>query len=308
VIIVRPAGCPAHPVAPHDDGMSLVWINGTLVDKSEAKISVFDHGFLYGDGVWTDLRAFGGKLLWPTRTLKLFIENFHHIEVPFTIDELQTAILETLQANSRKDGYIRVIATRGAGTLGPDPRKLDPTVIIIAEEYQPFPQELYEHGLHVVRTPVVPPDDIGSTLGASRTLVEAKRFALEEGCLEVIFLDESGNVLGGIEGGYSFIKDGMLHGRTHDMIFLMCWDGGVPIPPRVKGDHRVAFNTIHEFDEVFLAGTACGVIGIAKVDGKPIGTGREGPITKRIREAYRKLTRGESDIASRGAATDGSQG
>src|SRR5262245_4751792 len=120
--------------------MSLVWINGRLVDKADARVSPFDHGFLYGDGVWEPLRAFGGKLFRPDDHMRLLSHAAKSlsIDLPMPVDAIVAAIHETLIANQRTDGYIRVIVTRGPGTLGPDPRKIEPQVIVIAEEYQPF--------------------------------------------------------------------------------------------------------------------------------------------------------------------------
>ena len=121
--------------------MSQVWINGRLVDKADAKVSPFDHGFLYGDGVWEPLRVYGGKLFRPDDHMRLLTHSARvlGIHLPLSSDEIVAAIYQTVNANLRTDGYIRVIVTRGPGTLGPDPRKIDPQVIVIAEEYQPFP-------------------------------------------------------------------------------------------------------------------------------------------------------------------------
>src|SRR5438874_8706246 len=108
--------------------MSLLWINGKLVDKSEARVSPFDHGFLYGDGVWEPLRLFDGRLFRPVEHIRqLFLAaSALDISIPFTNDELISAIQATVNANGRSDGYVRVIVSRGTGTLGPDPRKIEP--------------------------------------------------------------------------------------------------------------------------------------------------------------------------------------
>src|SRR5436305_6959486 len=136
--------------------MSRLWINGQLVDKADARVSPFDHGFLYGDGVWEPLRVFGGQLFRPG-------DHYHHlhtaaaalgIDIPLSQPELIAAVEATLKANNRTEGYVRVVVTRGPGTIGPDPRKIDPQVIIIAEEYYPFPAELHGHGLHAVTAEV----------------------------------------------------------------------------------------------------------------------------------------------------------
>lgn len=280
--------------------MSLVWINGQLVDKSEAKISVFDHGFLYGDGVWEHFRAFNGKVFRPEWGFLTFVGHYHSLEaIPFTESELITAIERTLEANNRREGYVRVIVSRGVGTLGPDRRKLDPQVIIIAEEYRPFPDGLYESGLHVVSCRLQLPD-----LSAfnSRTLnqwhiVTAKEHALQQGCLDAIITDRDDRIGCCSEGDVYLVRGGMIaHSLTlADDAFWCGFEGDIH---RVQGipslPTEVRITDVSEADEVFLAGTSCSVIGIVQVDGQPIGSGREGPITKRIREAYRKLTRGEA--------------
>ncbi|MFO0802513.1 MAG: aminotransferase class IV [Gemmataceae bacterium] len=275
--------------------MSLVWINGQLVDKSEAKISVFDHGFLYGDGVWEHFRAFNGKLFRPEDGLVPLIgySLFRH-------DDLIAAIGRTLEANNRREGYVRVIVTRGVGTIGPDPRKLDAQVIIIAEEYRPFPEELYKSGLQVVSCRLW-----FSTLSAfpNRTLGQwhiliAKQHALEHGCLDSVLIDRDDLLGYCTEGDIYIVQSGIIRassGLSRDQAFARGFHIDIH---RIQGfpaaTRQLSLTDLHAADEVFLAGTSCGVIGIVQIDGKPIGSGTEGPITKRIREAYRKLTRGEA--------------
>ena len=278
--------------------MSLVWINGRLVDKAEARVSPFDHGFLYGDGVWEALRVYGGRLFRPDEHLARFYaaaSGLIDIDIPLSPDELRSAIDATLQANNRSNGYIRVIVTSGPGTIGPDPRKLDPQVIIIAEEYLPFPLELYGHGLHACVAPfpvnVLNPGSWGRTLGRPDIALN-KRFALKVGCLEAILTDTGGGVLGGTEGDLFLVREGKL----------------IPVPPSssvpsavvleiartvlpVGFEAPVRAEQLHSSDEVFLAGTSCGIIGIIRIDGKDIGSGTEGPVTRSIREAYDRLTR-----------------
>src|SRR5262249_23268524 len=150
-----------------------------------------DHGFLYGDGVWEHLRTFGGKLFRPQQHLDLLFTAAHNIgiAIPLSREELHAAIDATLKANDRTDGYVRVIVTRGPGTSGPDPRTLDPQAITIAEESQPFPQELYGHGLHAAvaefRLDVEDPLLRTRMLGRP-TVALAKAHALRRGCLEGI--------------------------------------------------------------------------------------------------------------------------
>ncbi len=277
--------------------MSTLWINGELVDKSAAHVSPFDHGLLYGDGVWEPLRVSSGKLLHAAEHLHQLFDaaQMLGIDIPLSPEELRGAIDATLQDNARADGYIRVIVTRGPGTLGPDPRKIAPQVLIIAEEYQPFPRELYAHGLHVATTPH--PFTPGHSLARSRTLgqpylVFAKRHALQQGCLEAIFVSDSGAVRGCTEGmlflvagGTVLATDEQLLDATGLAVAALAGDLGLVVDKK-----STTLTDLHAAEEAFLAGTSCGVIGIVQVNRTPIGAGSEGPITRQIREAYRRLT------------------
>ncbi|MBX9622784.1 MAG: aminotransferase class IV [Gemmataceae bacterium] len=278
--------------------MSLVWVNGELVDKAAARVSPFDHGFLYGDGVWEPLRVFGGRLFRPADHLsELFnAAEMLDISVPHTPAELTAAIEATVRANHRTDGYIRVIVSRGPGTIGPDPRKIDPQVFIIAEEYQPFPAELYGHGLHAVVAPsqlhIFNPSHMGRTLNQLH-VVRAKQHALQSGCLEAVFYYTDNGVAGCTEGQLLIVRD-----RKVRWLYGGDYVAGDTAAGLASG---LGYETTRDFarpedllsaDEVLLAGTSCGVIGIARLEGRDIGTGTEGPVTRAVREAYHKLTRG----------------
>ena len=279
--------------------MSLLWINGTLVEKNQARISPFDHGFLYGDGVWEPLRIFNGKLFLPREHLQNLYHSAEklHIEIPLTEAELLSAIETTLKANERVDGYVRVIVTRGPGTLGPDPRKIDPQVIIIAEEYHPFPSELYNHGLNAVSFAAAidssDPLVLAKTLGQPYVTV-AKRQALQNGCLEAIIANQNGDIFSTTEGAVLLVRDeavffagGQRPDVTGNRVAGLAGEMGL-----IVAECRIRLPELLLAEEVFQAGTACGVIGIVRVDGKPIGNGNEGPVTRTIREEYEKLTKG----------------
>lgn len=282
--------------------MSLVWINGQLVDKAEARVSPFDHGFLYGDGVWEPLRVFRGQLFRPDDHIRQLVATAEglSIDIPLSPTELIAAVRETVRANNRTEGYVRVIATRGPGTIGPDPRKLDPQVLIIAEEYLPFPTELYESGLHAAYYPFLL--EPFSKFNRFRVLgqplvVSAKQYALKYGCLESLFVESTGEVIRATEGELFVVIDGRVHHLSYNWTDLpFAVTSGVVIAAGYTlygGGPGVSLQDLRAADEVFLAGTSCGVIGIVQIDGQPIGPGTEGPITRRIRLAYRQLTRGE---------------
>lgn len=278
--------------------MSVVWVNGTLTDKAAAKVGLFDHGLLYGDGVWEPLRVFGGRLFrGDDHVRELFrAARLVGIDIPHTPAELLAAVGATVAANQRVEGYCRVIVTRGAGTIGPDPRKLDPQVYITAEEYYPFPVELNAHGLHVVTSPyrVDRENPFCRVRALGRPdVAQAKRHALHHGCLDAILTDLTGQVIGTTEGGLFGVRGGKV-------AFLPA--GHSPETAAVQDLLRGKYaewpsdgatpDDLARADEVLLVGTSCGVIGVVRIDGRDVGTGTEGPVTRAIREEYRRLTRG----------------
>jgi branched-chain amino acid aminotransferase len=279
--------------------MSRLRINGVLVEKLDARISPFDHGFLYGDGVWEALRVWGGRLILAAEHLDSLFTSAETlgIRIPHTRDELVSDITDTLVANNRTEGYVRIIITRGPGTIGPDPRKLDTQVVIISEEYQPFPQELYGHGLHTVVFPV--PMDTRHPLSAVRVLgqphmVLAKQHALRHGCLDAILTNHAGSLVGTTEGFLFLVKDGavVVAGEQPRDATGYAVASAAGSHGKVVVEYAVKAEDAYAADEVFIAGTACGVIGLTRIDGREIGSGTEGPITKRLRELYRELLLG----------------
>lgn len=259
--------------------MSLLWVNGELVDKAAARVSPFDHAFLYGDGVWEHLRIFDGEpFRAPDQLAHLFAAaRVLDIDIPLSLDELLAAVSATIKANARTRGYVRVIVTRGPGTIGPDPRKIDPQVLITAEEYLPFPAELYAHGLHVVTCVAVDREykyHAVRALGAPH-VVGAKAAALKAGCLDAILLDRLGRVAGTTEGRMFVVKNGEVR-RGWGLP-----DVAADIP--ATDDPELTIADVLAADEAFLAGTACGVIAVVRCDGTDIGGGAGGPVTRAIR-------------------------
>ena len=273
--------------------MSFLWIDRHLIDKADVRVSPFDHGFLYGDGVWEPFRVFAGQ---PFRLADHLHNLFHFADfqgltIPLSRDELTRAVETVIRANHRTEGYGRVIVARGPGTLGPDPRKIDPRVIIIVEDYRPFPAELSTHGLEVITYPA--PDADGRLLGAPQ-IVRAKQQALERGCLEAILVNPEGRLIGSTEGMLFLVKDGALvvaGGHVPDAIgyrlaALAGEAGALVVEYAVKREELLAA------DEALIGGTSCGVIGIIRVDGQSIGNGAEGTVTRQLRQQYLAMTRG----------------
>ncbi|OWK43939.1 aminotransferase class IV [Fimbriiglobus ruber] len=290
-----------------------IWIDGKLVDKNDAKVGLFDHGFLFGDGVWEGMRIYGGQVFRLTEHVARLCASAAclGISIPFSPDALSTTVAETVRANNRTYGYVRVIVTRGAGTLGLDPRKCTPSVIVIAEDVVTFPRELYEFGLTLV-TAATPRHPIGlappypQTLGNVAAVLQ-KAEALRAGCLDALVLMGSGEVVGTVEGSLFVVSGGVV--RTPP-------PGVGPPDPVTRGalfdlvratGREVAEQTLTRADvagaeEAFIVGTAAEVIAVASLDGRPVGAGREGPVAREMRSAFRRATRGESDGAAGGAS------
>lgn len=278
--------------------MSLVWVNGALIDKLDARVSPFDHGFLYGDGVWEHLRVFGREPFRATEHLATLAKAAAAlgIEVPLAPADLLAAIEATVKANNRTEGYVRVLVTRGPGTIGPDPRKLEPQLLITAEEYQPFPQELYGHGLHVAVSPLLLDEE--NPAHQFRTLnqlhiVRAKQHALQHGCLDALLQNRTRGIVGATEGVLFTVKE-----RNLTLPASRLWDDVASVVTQLAGaecgltERELRLPDVLAADEAFIAGTACGVIGVVRVDGAVIGAGTEGPVTRRVRGAYLQLARG----------------
>ncbi len=290
-----------HGVAGYNSSMSQIWLNGTLTDKLDARVSPFDHGFLYGDGVWEHLRLFNGTPFGAAHHLKILsaAADAIGIDIPLSHDELLAAIIATAKANNRTAGYVRVIVSRGPGTVGPDPRKIEPQVIITAEEYRPFPDELYGHGLHATVSPLaLDPENPAHRVRTLNQLhvVQAKRHALQTGCLEALFQNRDGHIVGVTEGFLFAVKGGALvvaGGQPEDAtgfaVAAVAGESGA-----IVAEYTLTLADLLASEEVFIAGTACGVIGIVRIDGRDIGTGTgtEGPVTRRLRALSQQHTRG----------------
>jgi branched-chain amino acid aminotransferase len=284
--------------------MSLkVYINGRLVDKADAKVSVYDHGLLYGDGVFEGLRSYGGRVFRLERHLDRLYESARAIwlEIPIKAAELAKAVNDTLRANSLEDAYIRLVVTRGAGSLGLDPnRTSDPQVIIITDKITLYPAELYEHGLEIITASTIRnhPAALSPRIKSLNYLnnILAKIEGLQAGCIEALMLNTKGEVaectgdnIFLVRGGVLLtppLDAGILEGVTRDAVIELARESGVEVReiPLTKHDVYVA-------DECFLTGTAAEVIPVVKVDGRAIGPGTPGPVTRDLRERFHKLAR-----------------
>jgi branched-chain amino acid aminotransferase len=271
---------------------SKVWIDGNLFDKNDAKVSVFDHGLLFGDGVWEGMRAYDGRVFMLREHLDRLYRSAEMLSltIPVTSGELASAVTGTLQANNRSNGYVRVVVTRGPGTLGLDPRKCEPAVIVIAEDVVEYPRELYDAGLDVVLVPAIRYEASNSTLSRAG-VVAAKVAALQAGCLDAILYDAGRAILGSTDGAVFAVTGGQVATQTgtsvaRAVVIAEARTAGLAVTSGLTQDH---FSS--EPDEVFLASTAAEVIAVRSINGKPIGSGREGPITRKLRDLYREAVR-----------------
>jgi len=284
--------------------MSLkVYINGQLLPKEDARISVYDHGLLYGDGVFEGLRSYAGNVFRLDAHLERLWNSAKAIwlEIPMTREAMAKAVVDTLRANQIDDGYIRLIVTRGAGSLGLDPnRTSDPQVIIITDHIQLYPKEVYEKGLEIVTVSTLRnhPAALSPRIKSLNYLnnILAKIEGLQAGCIEALMLNTRGEVaectgdnIFLVRGGVLQtppVDAGILEGITREAVMDLARERGIAVRemPLTKHDVYIA-------DECFLTGTAAEVIPVVKVDSRRIGAGTPGPITCDLRERFHKLAR-----------------
>ncbi|HEX7449671.1 MAG TPA: branched-chain-amino-acid transaminase [Pirellulales bacterium] len=284
--------------------MSLkVYISGKLFDKEDAKISVYDHGLLYGDGVFEGIRSYGGKVFRLEAHLKRLWDSAKAIwlTIPMSRETLAAAVYDTLRVNNIADGYVRLVVTRGAGTLGLDPnRTSDPQVIIITDHIALYPREMYEKGLEIVTVSVVRnhPAAMSPRIKSLNYLnnILAKIEGLQAGCVEALMLNTKGEVAECTGDNVFLVRDGVLltppneagilEGVTRQAVIELARETGREVREIALTKHDV-----YIADEMFLTGTAAEVIPVVKVDSRQIGSGKPGPITRDLMERFHALAR-----------------
>ena len=280
--------------------MKLIYLNGKFVPEEQATVSVFDHGFLYGDGVFEGIRAYDGRVFRLEDHVRRLFDSAQAImlNIPLTEEEMCQAILETLRKNNLRNAYIRPIVSRGYGDLGLDPNKCPkPSVIIIAVEWGAMYGDLYEVGLTAVSVSVRrnSPDSLPPNIKSLNYLnnILAKIEANIKGGNEAIILDSRGLVSEGSGDNIFVIKDGQistphtinnLKGITRAAVMDLAEIRGNPIEEKELG-----LFDLYTADEVFVTGTAAEVAPVTKVDGRIIGEGKPGPITKELMAAFKEL-------------------
>jgi len=284
-----------------------VYINGELYDKEDARISVYDHGVLYGDGVFEGIRAYNGRIFRAEEHIDRLFASARAIalEIPMTREEMIQAMQETLEANGRKDAYIRLLVTRGIGTLGLDPYKCsDPQVIIITDSISLYPREFYEKGLELVTVSTIRnhPNALNPRIKSMNYLnnILAKIECIQAGVSEAIMLNKDGYVAECTGDNIFTVKDGslvtppvhagILEGITRQVVMELAAEVGVGTLEKdlTRFDLYVA-------DEAFLTGTAAEIIPVVRIDSRQIGDGKPGPITHRLLQMFRDRTTNNKD-------------
>ena len=280
-----------------------VYIDGKYYDERNARVSVFDHGLLYGDGIFEGIRAYNGRVF----KLKEHIDRLFCsakailLNLPMSHEDIMTAVVETCRRNKIRDGYIRLVVTRGIGTLGLNPNRCkNPSVIIIAGKIQLYPQEFYQRGMEIVTVPTT--RNLHSALNpAIKSLnylnnVLARIEANIAGCEEAILLNAEGFVCECTGDNVFIIKErhlftpplsaGALYGITRRVVMEMAEESGLTV-----SEPNLTRYDLFNADECFLTGTGAELVPIVKIDGRVIGEGKRGLVTEKLMTQYRALTK-----------------
>lgn len=280
-----------------------IYIDGKYYGEKEAKISVFDHGLLYGDGIFEGIRAYNGRVF----RLKEHIDRLFYsakailLDIPISHAEMVKAVVDTCRKNRVRDGYIRLVVTRGVGTLGLNPNRCkNPSVIVIAGKIQLYPEELYQKGMEIVTVPTV--RNLHSAVNpAIKSLnylnnILAKIEANNAGCEEAVMLNAEGFVaectgdnLFLVSGGQLLtppLSAGALHGITRQVVMDLAKEAGLTV-----AEPNLTRYDLFNAEECFLTGTGAELVPVVKIDGRVIGTGKPGPVTRKLVTRYHALTK-----------------
>jgi len=278
------------------------YVDGRFVPKEEASVSVYDHGFLYGDGVFEGIRVYGGRVFKLDEHVRRLYESAKSIllEIPIPPEEMKRLILEAVRRNGLQDAYVRPIVTRGRGDLGIDPRKCGrPTVVVIVDQIQLYPERAYREGLRMITAThrKSPSDSLNPRIKSLNYLnqILARLEANLAGADEALMLNHEGYVCECSADNVFVVRSGevwtppahlgILRGVTRDAVLEIARDLGIPAFERTFTLHDV-----YTADEVFLTGTGAEIGPVVWVDGRVIGSGKPGPLTLRLLQAYRELT------------------
>jgi len=281
----------------------LIYVNGQFVPEDEAKVSVFDHGFLYGDGIFEGIRAYHNSVF----CLKEHVDRLYdsakaiNLEIPLSKEEMGEVILETCRCNNMRDAYIRVVVSRGKGDLGLDPKNCSqPSVVCIASNITLYPEEMYKNGLKVITVPTRRngPEGVNPRIKSLNYLnnIMAKIEASISGAAEAILLNQEGYVTECTGDNIFLVKKGVLktpatymgilEGVTRNAVIKLAKQLGITV-------EETAFTRYDLFvaDEVFLTGTAAELIPVTNIDNRVIADGKPGPVFEQLLKAYREMVK-----------------
>ena len=278
-----------------------VFINGTLYNKEDAKVSVYDHGFLYGDGVFEGMRSYGSSVFRMKEHLDRLWESAEKIqlEIPMSKEQMADSVNATLAANEIEDGYIRLVVSRGEGTLGLDPNKCPtPNIIIITDLITLYPDEFYQNGLEIITAKTIRnhPGALDPRIKSLNYLnnILAKIEGLAAGCVETLMLNHQGEVAECTGDNIFIVQDGrlltppveagVLEGITRGAVMELAAEDGVEVV-----ETTMTLEDVYAAEEVFLTGSAAEIVPVIKVDGNQIGNGTPGFLTRRIADLYSQL-------------------
>ena len=276
-----------------------IWVDGELVAKDDAKISVYDHGLLYGDGVFEGIRIYNGKVFQCTAHMDRLFNSAEKIrlEIPYSKTELVDAMDLCVRENNLTGGYIRLVVTRGVGTLGLHPFRCPKAgVFIIADQIQLYPPELYETGMAVViaKRLRISPTMLDPSVKSLNYLnnIMAKIEAIDVGLLEAVMLNDKGDVAECTGDNLFMVSDGklltpsvsagILIGVTRGLTIKLAKRAGIKVIER-----NITAAELYEAEEIFVTGTAAEIMAVTKVDDTVIGDGKSGPMTRQLLEAFR---------------------
>jgi branched-chain amino acid aminotransferase len=282
----------------------IIYLDGKYLPKEEAKVSVFDHGLLYGDGVFEGIRAYNGRVFRLNEHLDRFYDSAKTIDldIGMTKSEMEEVVLETLRKNELRDSYIRLVVTRGVGDLGLDPRKcLKPTVFVIATGWGAMYGDLYEKGLRAITVSVRrnPADALPPNVKSLNYLnnILAKIEANYKGGDEAIFFDTNGYVAEGSGDNIFVVKNGViltphtlnnLRGITRLVLLEIAGELGIPVK-----EQNLGYFDLYSADEVLVSGSAAEIAPVTLIDGRKIGTGKPGPVAAQLTAAFKPKTESE---------------
>jgi len=282
-----------------------IYIDGEFFEKEDAKVSIFDHGLLYGDGVFEGIRAYNGRVFKLDAHLTRLAESAQaiYLTLPLSIKKIEEAVVETVRTNNLKDAYIRLLVTRGVGDLGLDMRKCkkNASLIIIADKIELYPESFYEKGLDLVTSSIRQrgSDQFSPSIKSLNYLANiiAREQATRAGAQEAVLLNREGYVTECTGDNIFFVKDGQiftpplyagfLEGVTREVVMDLCRE---KLQKPVIEQLFTPFE-LNRADEVFLTGTGAEVIAAVKIDGHSIGSGAQGPMTKKIISLFRDYAR-----------------